>query len=83
MFVMRYTSNYCPSNSEHPVINAYTKPPCTGTGFLGSENHLLPKYTYGLGHEITDGAIFKVDKNGNETLHAVWNKIDRCFEIVE
>jgi len=83
MYVMRCTSNYCPSNSDYPVINAYTQPPCTGTGFLGSESHLLPEYTYGRGQEITDGAIFKVDKDGNESLHAVWNKIDKRYEIVE
>ncbi|KNY28484.1 hypothetical protein [Pseudobacteroides cellulosolvens] len=82
-YVMRCTSNYCPNNSEHPVINAYTQPPCTGTGFLGSEKHLLPEYTYGRGQAINDGAIFKVDKDGNESLHAVWNKIDKRYETVD
>ncbi|MDP4180486.1 MAG: hypothetical protein Q8942_05260 [Bacillota bacterium] len=82
-YVMRCTSNYCPNNAEHPVINPYTTPPCTGTGFLGSKDHLLPEYTYGRGQEISDGAIFKVDKNGNESLHAVWNKIDKRYDTID
>ncbi len=73
MYVMRCTSGFSPGNDEHPVINAYTSPPCTGTGFLGSESHLLPEYTYGRGHSINEGAIFKVDKNGNEAMCAAWD----------
>ncbi len=83
MYVMRCTSDYCPTNGEHPVINAYTQPPCTGTGFLGSESHLLPEYTYGRGQAITDGAIFKVDKNGNESIHAVWNPRKGHFKPID
>ncbi len=51
----------------------WNKPPCTGTGYTGSENHLVPEYTYGRGQEISDGAIYKVDCTGKETLVAFWN----------
>ena len=33
----------------------------------------MPEYTYGRGQEITDGAIYKVDNSGNETMVGMWN----------
>jgi|GEM_PF-1957604 hypothetical protein len=84
MYVMRFTSTYCPSNEEYPkmdVSQPWNKPPCTGTGFTGSSRHLVPEYTYGRGQDITDGAIYKIDKDGNEIMVAMWNH-DR-FEKIE
>ena len=76
MYVMRFTSNYCPSNSEYPKMDGsepWNIPPCTGTGFTGSGEHLVPEYTYGRGREISDGAIYKIDANGQEIMVAFWN----------
>ena len=76
MNVMRFTSDYCPQNSEYPKMDGsepWNKPPCTGTGFTGSREHLVPEYNYGRGREISDGAIYKVDIDGNETMVAFWN----------
>ena len=76
MYVMRFTSDYCPSNTDYPKMDGsepWNKPPCTGTGFTGSSEHMVPEYTYGRGQEITDGAIYKLDSEGNETMVAFWN----------
>lgn len=77
MYVMRFTSDYCPSNGDYPKMDGsqpWNKSPCTGTGFTGSTEHLVPEYTYGRGQDITDGAIFKVDGDGNETMVAMWKR---------
>ena len=91
MYVMRFTTDYSPSNDTYPKINEYTKPPCTGTGYIGSEKHLVPEYTYsmdekgeynGAGQEITNGAIYKVDKDGKETMVGYWNSnLGRFSEV--
>lgn len=84
MYVMLFTSDYCPSNEEYPKMDGsqpWNKPPCTGTGYTGSSEHLVPEYTYGRGQDIADGAIYKIDKDGNETMVAMWNN-DR-FERIE
>ncbi|MDU5808911.1 MAG: hypothetical protein E6Z65_06925 [Finegoldia magna] len=76
MYVMRFTSDYCPGNENFPKMDGsepWNKPPCTGTGYTGSGEHLVPEYTYGRGQEITDGAIYKVDCNGIETMVGMWN----------
>lgn len=76
IYVMRFTSDYCLDNSEYPYVNEeqpWNNPPCTGTGVLGGENYLIPEYTYGRGQGISDGVIYKVDKDGNESMAAAWN----------
>lgn len=43
MFVMRFTSDYCPQNTEFPKMDGsqpWNKPPCTGTGFVGTDIEL-------------------------------------------
>lgn len=82
-YVIRCTSKFSPGNGEYPRIDERTSPPCTGTGFLGSESHLLPEYTYGRGQPIKEGAIFTVDKDGNEKMCAAWNKKKGRFVRVE
>lgn len=75
-YVMRFQSDYCPSNDEFPKMDdsqPWNKPPCTGTGYVGSEDHLIPEYSYGRGQDISDGAIYKIDSDGNETMVAYWN----------
>ena len=77
MYVVRFTSN-TPS-SEIGIPNS--SPPCTGTGFTGSNRHLIPEYTYPK-TILTDGAIYKIDAEGNETIIGIWNKGSLCFERV-
>ncbi len=79
MYVIRfkYTDDYVPSNSDIP-LQADNKPPCTGTGFLGSEEHLIPEYTHDY-TDISDGAIYKIDKDGNEIMVAMWDPFENKF----
>ena len=85
VLVMRFKTDAadCPSNSDYPKMDAsqpWNKPPCTGTGFTGSKEHLIPEYSYGLGKDIVSGAIYKIDVNGNETMVAIWNhgRFEKC-----
>lgn len=65
-------------DKEHPWNN----PPCTGQGFTGSEEAMIPEYNYGQGQNIKNGAIYKVDKDGNEYLAAIWDKRKARFKSV-
>ena len=71
MYVMRFTSKDSVklSNTNIPVFG----PPCTGTGYLGSVDFLIPEYD-AKNLRITKGAIFKIYSNGNEYLHYYWKK---------
>ena len=77
MYVIRFTSD-TPS-SEIGIPNSPL--PCTGTGFTGSNKHLIPEYDYSK-TKPTDGAIYKIDAEGNETIIGIWNKDDSYFEKV-
>ena len=77
MYVLRFTSN-TPS-SEISIPNSPL--PCTGTGFTGSNKHLIPEYNYPK-TKPTDGAIYKIDAEGNETIIGIWNEDDSYFEKV-
>lgn len=87
VYVIRCTCDYRPTNEEYPKVDAdnwWNNPPCTGQGFTGSEEVLIPEYTYGYdGQKITNGVIYKIDKDGNESLAATWNKRKEIFELVE
>ena len=87
MYVMRFTTDYTPGNDIYPTLK-FNGAPCTGTGITGSKQHLIPEFNYSTaadgsylkeGHEITGGAIFKVDKLGNETIIGIWDGADRQF----
>ena len=69
MYVLRFTSD-TPS-SEIGIPNS--RLPCTGTGFTGSNKHLISEYEYPK-KKPTDGAIYKIDAEGNETIIGIWNK---------
>lgn len=69
MYVLRFTSD-TPS-SEIGIPNS--RLPCTGTGFTGSNKHLISEYEYPKKNP-TDGAIYKIDAEGNETIIGIWNK---------
>lgn len=77
MYVMRFTSKDCPSNSDYPTVGPETRytPPCTENGFLGSSDLLIPEYEYSKdnGSPITDGAIYKIEHDGTETIVAYWD----------
>lgn len=84
MYVMRFTTNDFPSNNDYPKMDGsepWNKPPCTGLGFTASPKFLIPEYTYGRGKDIADGAIYKVDYSGAETLVAIWDRVQ--FVTVE
>jgi len=77
MYVIRFTSKHVPSNSDIPLKND-NLPPCTGTGFVGSENHLIPEYKYPY-TDVSEGAIYQIDQDGNESMVAVWDQFENKF----
>ena len=77
MYVIRFTSD-TPS-SEIGIPNDPL--PCTGTGFTGSNEHLIPEYKYPK-TILTDGAIYKIDAEGNETIIGIWSKDYSHFDRV-
>ena len=87
VYVMRCKCDYRPTNDEYMKVDAanpWNKPPCTGQGFVGDDNELIPEFTYGRdGQQITSGAIYQIDKDGNEYMAAYWNKRKGCFVSVK
>ena len=73
IYVMRFTSNICPDNSAIPDTSNGNNPPCTETGILGGSDYLIPETMY-PNAQVTDGVIYKVDKDGNESMAAAWNE---------
>lgn len=69
VYIIRFTSDTNPSDIGIPNDGH----PCTGTGFTGSENHLIPEYKYPV-TTPTDGAIYKIDADGNETMVGMRDK---------
>ena len=69
VYIIRFTSDANPSDIGIPNDGH----PCTGTGFIGSEDHLIPEYKYPA-TTPTDGAIYKIDADGNETMVGMWDK---------
>ena len=78
---MRFTSRNCPDNNMIPDRTNGNSAPCTESGFTGSDNCLVPEFMYPES-EITDGAIYEIDKDGNESMFAVWNTKDKFFEKI-
>ena len=77
MYVIRFTSDTPSSEIDIPNDD----PPCTGTGFTGSNEHLIPEYKYPK-TILTDGAIYKIDAEGNETIIGIWSKDYSYFDRV-
>lgn len=69
---MRFTSSTCPDNTALPNRTNGNTPPCTETGFTGSDNCLIPEMMYEES-PITNGAIYEIDKEGNEVMVGYWN----------
>ena len=72
VFVMRFTSDTTPGNGDFPKLDEKNLPPCTGTGFTASNEHIIPEYMYKRS-DISDAAIFKIDKFHNEKMIAVYD----------
>lgn len=86
VYVIRCKCNHCPTNDEYMRVDAenpWNKPPCTGQGFVGADEELIPEFTYGKdGQQITSGAIYAIDKDGNEYMAAWWdNDAEEFVEI--
>ncbi len=74
MYILRFKSEFCQTNEDIPKVDGNNTPPCTGTGFTGSAEHLIPEYTYEkFKASMEDAVIYRLDSDGNETLAAVWN----------
>ena len=69
VYIIRFTSDANPSDIGIPNDGH----PCTGTGFTGSDDHLIPEYKYPA-TTPTDGANYKIDADGNETMVGMWDK---------
>lgn len=86
VYVIRGTCGYTPTNDDYPKVdkdNWWNNPPCTGQGFAGADDELIPEYTYGPeGYPMNEGAIFMIDSQGNEYLAAVWNPRTEKFKGV-
>lgn len=55
-------------------------PPCTGTGFIGADEELVPEVTLvDGGLPITSGAIYEINSEGNEYMAAYWDKDEKKF----
>ena len=92
MYVLRFMTVTTPDNTMYPKADEYNRPPCTGTGFTASSEHLIPEFTYSmrpdgtvnqLGVEISSGAIFKINPQSEECLIAMWDEIVGHFIPVE
>lgn len=95
MYVIRYKTNETPDLDQYAKLDGYNKPPCTGTGILGSNEHLIPEYSNRFvpgtgtktftpnGKEIADGAIYKINSDGSECMIGYWDKNVGHFVAVE
>lgn len=81
LFVVRYQSDKSdlpnmavPYNNElDPSATDPTAAPCTGNGFLGGEDTLIPEYKAER-KGISDGAIFHINDKGEEEVYAVYDR---------
>ena len=61
-----------PNQQQIPNRTNGNTPPCTENGFTGSSQYLIPE-TYYERSKIEEGAIFKIDNMGNESLVAIFD----------
>lgn len=77
MYIIRFTSDANPFEIGIPNDGHL----CTGTRFTGSYEHLIPEYKYPA-TKPTDGAIYKIDADGNETMVGIWdNDVKRFYPV--
>ncbi|MCR5460116.1 MAG: hypothetical protein K6F51_09490 [Acetatifactor sp.] len=70
IYVLRYLGDSTNLSRSYPDLAKKFIPPCTETGFLGGDQYLIPEYFVPNRVQIYDGAIFCIDKDGNEMLFA-------------
>lgn len=80
VYVVRFTSPKSTSYNNDNLPNATNDniPPCTETGFTGSDNCLIPEYYFGYS-EISNGAIYVIDQDGNEKMAAYYDERKEKF----
>lgn len=83
VYIVRYTCPTTPTNKEYPQLSE-NKPPCTGTGYTGSDNTMIPEYNVdgSTSKVMTAGAIFKVDTEGNEVIMGYYDPITNTMKKV-
>ena len=75
VYVMRFKAIVDQEKVKLPDRTNGNPPPCTGTGFTGADDELIPEVTLVEGGlPIKAGAIYEIDSNGNEYMVAYWNK---------
>lgn len=70
-----------PTNSNLPNRGDKNDPPCTEAGYTGSDNCLIPEYYYQYS-EISNGAIYEIDQDGNERMAVYWDEdLNKFVEV--
>lgn len=91
LYVLRFTTYASFTNNMYSKVNEYNKPPCTGTGFTASSEHLIPEFNCSmkydetlnqLGIEISGGAIFRIEPSGKEIMIGCWDDIEGHFMVL-
>ncbi len=89
VYIIRFTNgkNYeIPYNKEFGGKKDWPQP-CTGNGFIGNKEHLIPEYRVypqnKQGAVVTDGAIYRINPDGNEELVAIFNESDKIFVLID
>lgn len=82
IYVMRFTSDICPDNTMIPDASNGNMPPCTETGIIGGNDYLIPETLYS-DSPITDGAIYKINKDGKESMAAGWDRRKGQFQTIK
>ena len=88
VYIMRYTdgTNYEIPYGKQFEGNCEDGVPCTGNGYTGSSNHMIPEYKVkpmgnGQGAIVTDGVIYRITPDGSETAVAEFDEDYKKFVL--
>ena len=88
VYIMRYTdgTNYEIPYGKQFEGNCEDGVPCTGNGYTGSSNYMIPEYKVkpignGQGAIVTDGVIYRISPNGPETAVAEFDEDYKKFVL--
>ena len=88
VYIMRYTdgTNYEIPYGKQFEGNCEDGVPCTGNGYTGSSNHMIPEYKVkpmgnGQGAIVTDGVIYRITPDGLETAVAEFDEDYKKFVL--
>lgn len=88
VYIMRYTdgTNYEIPYGKQFEGNCENGVPCTGNGYTGSSNHMIPEYKVkpmgnGQGAIVTDGVIYRITPDGPETAVAEFDEDYKKFVL--